>query len=50
MHLPIQGKETSDGFMKLADDTQQHVLTFVLKSLGVTDFSEILGHILEKKL
>ena len=48
MHLPIQGKETSEGLMKLADDAQQHVLA--LKSLGVTISSEILVHILEEKL
>lgn len=48
MNLPQQDKETSAGLMRLADDSQQHVLA--LKSLDVNIPSEILVHILEEKL
>lgn len=46
--LPKQEKETADGLIRLADETQQHVLS--LASLGVNVNEEIIVQNLEEKL
>ncbi|XP_033213814.1 uncharacterized protein LOC117170880 [Belonocnema kinseyi] len=48
MRLPVQEKQTSEGLIKLADDTQQHMLS--LASLGVKISEEILVQNIEEKL
>lgn len=48
LNLPVLDKETSTGFMKLADDAQQHVAS--LASLGMTIAPETIVRVLETKL
>lgn len=47
-NLPVLDKETTAGFMTLADDAQQHVVS--LASLGMTIAPETIVHVLETKL
>ncbi|XP_033223491.1 uncharacterized protein LOC117177107 [Belonocnema kinseyi] len=48
LRLPVQEKQTSEGLIKLADDTQQHMLS--LASLGLKISEEILVQNIEEKL
>ncbi|XP_043474407.1 uncharacterized protein LOC122506352 [Leptopilina heterotoma] len=48
LRLPVQEKQTSEGLIKLADETQQHRLS--LMSLGVNISEEILVQNIEEKL